>query len=132
MGIAENKQIIRDLYDANNRGDVEGFLAYLADDVRWTNIGSTPFSGSFKGKENLAAKLLGPLFSRLKSGITATIDNVVAEGDFVVVQLRGQAETTAGTPYNNTYCHILRIEGGKIREVTEFFDTDLANRVLLT
>jgi ketosteroid isomerase-like protein len=132
MGIAENKRVIRDLYDANNRGDVKGFMAFLDEDVRWTNIGSTPFSGSFSGKENIASKLLGPLFSRLKNGITATIDNVVAEGDFVVVQLRGQAETIAGTPYNNTYCHIFRIDGGKIREVTEFFDTDLANRVLVT
>ena len=53
MGIAENKQIIRDLYNANNRGDVKGFMAFLDDDVRWTNIGSTPFSGSFNGKENI-------------------------------------------------------------------------------
>ncbi len=36
MGIAENKRIIRDLYDANNRGDVNGFMAFLDDEVRWT------------------------------------------------------------------------------------------------
>lgn len=130
MGNAENKQLIRDLYDANNRGDVEGFVDFLADDVRWTNIGSTKFSGSAVGKEELMAKLFGPLFGRLKTGITAVIDNMVAEGDYVVVQLRGQAETTDGDAYNNTYCHVFRVEGGQISEVTEYFDTDLANRVL--
>ena len=41
MGLAENKRIIRELYDANNRGDVKGFMAFLDEDVRWTNIGST-------------------------------------------------------------------------------------------
>ncbi len=132
MGIAENKQIIHDLYEANNRGDLESFLAMLADDVRWTNIGSTPYSGSFSGKNNLTAQLLGPVFGRLKAGIAATIDNVIAEGDFVVVQVRGRAETKEGRPYNNTYCHVFRIRDGKVSEVTEYFDTELASRVLVT
>src|SRR5688500_20396654 len=101
MGIAENKQIVQAFYEASNRGDMEGCLALLADDVKWTNIGSTRYSGSYIGKADLLVKLLGPVFGQLKAGIRATIDCVIAEGDFVVVQLRGEAEPKTGRPYKH-------------------------------
>ena len=87
------------------------------------------FSGTYSGKDNLIENLLGPVFGALKAGIFSTIDNIVAEDDFVVVQLRGTAETKDGRPYNNTYCHVFRIESEKIVEVTEYFDTELTNRI---
>lgn len=127
-----NKQIIQTFYEAGNRGDMEGCMALLADDITWTNIGTTKYSGSFVGKKELTTKLLGPVFGRLKAGIQSTIDNVIAEGEFVVVQVRGRAETTEGRPYNNTYCHVFRLRDGKIAEVTEYFDTELVSRVLAT
>lgn len=130
MSTAENKQIIEAFYAASNRGDMDSCLALLADNVTWTNIGSTKYSGRFVGKDALIAHLLGPVFGQLKSGITSVVDNVVAEGDFVVVQSRGEAETTAGHPYNNTYCHVFKLRSGKICEMTEYFDTALANAVL--
>jgi uncharacterized protein len=130
MSTAENKQIIEAFYAASNRGDMDSCLALLADDVTWTNIGSTKYSGRFVGKDALIANLLGPVFGQLKSGISSVLENVVAEGDFVVVQARGEAETTAGRAYNNTYCHVFKLSNGKISEVTEYFDTALAKAVL--
>ncbi len=129
MGVAENKRIVQAFYDAANRGDTEGFLGQLADDVTWTNIGSTKYSGTYVGKNDLVAKLVEPLFGQLRAGIASTIHNVIAEADFVVVQLSGQSETKDGRPYNNTYCHVFRIRDGKIGEVTEYFDTELATAV---
>lgn len=130
MSIEENKGVLEVFYAAGNIGDLEAALGLLADDVTWTNIGSTDFSGTYMGKDTLIADLLGPVFSRLKAGIRSTVENVVAEGDFVVVQVRGAAETVEGRPYNNTYCHVFRFQDGKISEVTEYFDTELAQRVL--
>ena len=39
-------------------------------------------------------------------------------------------ETRRALPYNNTYCFVFRLSGGKIREITEYCDTDLIARVL--
>jgi uncharacterized protein len=103
MGIVENKAIVQAFYDAANRGDTEGFLCQLADDVTWTNIGSTKYSGSYVGKSDLTARLLGPVFGQLKTGIAPTIHNMIAEADNVVVQSSGMSETKDGRPYNNTY-----------------------------
>jgi len=97
--------------------------------VTWTNIGSAKYSGIYVGKNDLVARLVKPVFGQLKAGIAATVHNMIAEADFVVVQLSGQSETKAGRPYNNTYCHVFRIRDGKIGEVTKYFDTELATAV---
>ena len=130
MTLAENKQIVRTLFDAGNRGELEGCLSLMADDVTWTNIGSTKYSGTFVGKEALIANLLGPLFDQLSTGIATTLHSMIAESDLVAVQSRGRAETKDGRPYNNMYCHVFRINDGKISEVTEYFDTELTTSVL--
>ncbi len=129
MGIPENKQVVRDFYDAGARGDIDVCFALLADDISWTNIGSTKFSGTFYGKQAIMKELLGPLFSQLKAGISSQIERLTAESDIVVAQSTGTAETLDGTPYNNTYCQVIRIRDGQIAEVKEYMDTALINTV---
>ncbi len=129
MGIAENKQVVLDFYEAGARGDMDACFALLADDVTWTNIGSTKFSGTYIGKQAIAEDLLGPLFSQLKAGISSQIERLTAEGDIVVAQTSGTAETKDGTPYNNTYCQVIRIRDGQIADVKEYMDTALIDSV---
>lgn len=129
MGIAENKQLVLDLYDAGARGDMDACLALLADDITWTNIGTTRFSGTYSGKQALVEQLLGPFFNRLKAGISSKVERLTAEDDIVVAQASGSAETLDGTPYNNTYCHVFCIRDGKIADVKEYFDTAYVNAV---
>jgi len=47
-----------------------------------------------------------------------------------VVQCRGSAMTKEGKPYHNHYCYVFRMAGGKMKELTEYMDTDHAVRVL--
>ena len=129
MGIAENKQVVLDFYAAGARGDMDACFALLADDVTWTNIGSTQFSGTFTGKQALVEQLLGPLMGQLKAGIASEIERLTAEGDIVIAQTTGSAETLDGRPYNNSYCQVVRIRDGKIAEVKEYMDTALIDSV---
>jgi ketosteroid isomerase-like protein len=129
MRTSQNKKTVQDFFEAGNRGEIERCLELIAEDIRWTDIGTTRFSGTYVGKGELLAGLLEPLFGQLKAGIFSTIENMIAEGDFVVVQSRGEAETLAGEKYNNTYCHVFRVQNQKIREVTEYLDTALTNAV---
>ncbi len=129
MGIAENKQVVLDFYEAGARGDMDACFALLADDIVWTNIGSTRFSGTYNGKQALAENLLGPLFGQLKAGISSSIERLTAEGDTVVAQTSGTAEAVDGTPYNNTYCQVIQIRNGQIANVKEYMDTALIDSV---
>jgi ketosteroid isomerase-like protein len=130
MSVEDNKQVVLQFFAAGERGDMDACLALLADDITWTNIGSTAFSGSYVGKRALIEELIGPLFGQLKNGISSTIENLVGEGDLVVAQSSGTAETVDGVPYNNSYCQVMRVRGVKICSVKEYFDTDLAAKVL--
>ena len=129
MGIVENKQVVLDFYEAGARGDMDSCFALLADDITWTNIGNTKFSGTYVGKQAIAEELLGPLFGQLKAGIASQIEQLTAEGDIVVAQTSGTAETIDGTPYNNSYCQVIRIRDGRIAAVKEYMDTALIDSV---
>jgi len=45
------------------------------------------------------------------------------------MQAHGKARSKNGSPYNNTYCYIFRIADGKVRDVTEYLDTELITSV---
>ena len=125
MGAAENKQLIRDMFAELSKGNAQAFLGNMADNVRFTIIGTTKFSGTFNGKQEIVNKVLTPLTSQLEGGLTITVDNLIAEGDNVVMQGRGKSTTKAGKSYNNTYCQVFRIANGKVQEITEYLDTEL-------
>lgn len=129
MGVAENKKIVQSFYEAGNRGDFDACFDLIADDIVWTDIGSTQLSGTYRGKADLMENLLGPLFGKLKAGISSTVEKLIGEGDYVVALTSGSAETTDGRPYNNRYCQVIRIADGKFVEVTEFFDTELTSSI---
>ncbi len=108
-----------------SKGNAEAFLGSIADDVRYTIIGTTKYSGTFNGKQELINNLLGPLTAQLEGGIAVTPDNLIADGDYVAMQAHGKAQSKNGRSYNNTYCHVFRIVNGKVHEVTEYLDTEL-------
>ena len=125
MGAAENKKLIQDMFAELSKGNAPAFLNALADDVRFTIIGTTKYSGTFNGKQELVNKLLQPLGAQIEGGLTITPENFIAEGDFVAMQARGKSTTKSGKPYNNTYCQVFRIANGKVQELTEYLDTEL-------
>ena len=125
MGAAENKKLIQDMFAELSKGNAPAFLNAMADDVRFTIMGTTKYSGTFNGKQELVNKVLQPLTSQLEGGLTITPENFIADGDFVAMQARGKSTTKSGKPYNNTYCQVFLIANGKVQELTEYLDTEL-------
>ena len=125
MSAAENRQLLQRIFARLAEGDSRPFVERLASDVRWTVMGRTPWSRTYEGKAVVLGELLGQLRARLADRYRATAERIIAEDDYVVVQARGQATTTAGLPYNNEYCFVYRLEDGTIKEVTEYLDTAL-------
>jgi ketosteroid isomerase-like protein len=123
MGAAENKEVVRKMREAKG---IDAILATMSDDVRWTLIGTTKFSGTMNGKQEIVEKLFKPIFAQLETPGSNVIDNIIAEGDYVVVQQRGTGRRTkSGKDYNNTYCIVYKVGDGKIKEITEYCDTEL-------
>jgi ketosteroid isomerase-like protein len=125
MGEAENKQVVERMFAALSNGDLEGFLGCLAEDVRYTVSGTTRFSGTFEGHEAFVTHLAQPLMEELDGGLEIVLDRLIAEGDLVVAEGRGRSQTKKGESYNNSYCFVLRVVDGKVKENTEYIDTQL-------
>ena len=131
MAVAENKRLLQHIYEELSKGNVQALLDNLAEDVRWNIIGTTVLSGTFRGKQEVIDKLLKPLRARLAAGpVVFTIDRLIAEGDYVAMQARGRATSRSGRPYNNTYCIVARIADGKVKEMTDYADTELVTSAL--
>jgi ketosteroid isomerase-like protein len=125
MDAAENKRLMEDAYAALAEGNGQPFLDALADDVRWTIIGTTEWSGTWEGKDAVRSRLLDPLFAQFGTPYRNRAVRLIAEGDYVVIECRGDVTTKDGRPYRNTYCNVFRLEDGKVRELTEYCDTQL-------
>ena len=128
MGAAENKEVIRNMFAELSKGNADAFIGGLADNLRFTIIGTTKFSGTFNGKQEFINKVLAPLAAQLEGGLTMTIDNLIAEGDYVAMQARGKSNTKSGGTYNNTYCQVWRLANGKVQEATEYLDTEVVTK----
>jgi ketosteroid isomerase-like protein len=125
----ENKQVIRQNFEQLAKGNGQALLDSLADDVQWTIIGTTVLSKTFDGKQAVLDELLAPFRAALVDGhIHIHVDNLLADGDYVVAQGHGEAMTRRGIPYNNTYCWVYRFAKGKIVAITEYLDTELVTR----
>jgi uncharacterized protein len=130
MSTAANKQLLKHIFDELAKGNGQPFLDSLTDDFRWTITGSSAWSRTFEGKQAVRTQLLDPLFEQFADRYTNRAHRFIAEDDLVVVECRGKVNTKSGQPYNNAYCWIFRIEGGRLKELTEYLDSYLTMSVL--
>lgn len=130
MSPTENKNLIRGVFEQLALGNGRAMTEAMSDDVSWTFPGSWSWSGTWKPKQSVLDDLLEPLFEQFADRYHARAELVLADGDHVVVQVRGQVTTKRGEAYENTYCYIFRIDNGRIAEIIEHCDTALVERVL--
>ena len=123
MSAADNKRMLQQIFDELAKGNSKPFVESWADDFCWTVTGTTKWSGTYRGKQAVLKDLMSPLFSTFADQYRNTAQRFIAEDDYVVVECRGQVTTKSGKPYNNTYCYVCRLQDGKLRELTEYFDT---------
>jgi ketosteroid isomerase-like protein len=130
MSTEANKKLVQQVYaDSANRSGTT-FADHLADDASWVVTGQYSWSHEFKGREAIQNGLMGHFRSFFAERPRSVAFNFIAEGDYVVVEARGDNVTKAGLRYDNQYCMVWRIEHGKIKEIKEYCDSTLVERVL--
>ena len=129
MSAAANKKLMETIFAGAAAGDRALFVDALADDVTMTVTGQYSWSQTFHGKESVLRDLYGYVASLLKQR-RAVPFRLIADDEWVAVEARGDMVTHAGERYDNHYCLIYRIANGKIREIREYNDSILCERVL--
>ena len=133
--IAINKKLIQDIFAAAGDPDPAArdrslFVASLADDATWTVTGQYSWSRTFTGKESILNDLHGHVRTRLAERTRTIAHRFIADGDHVAVEAKGNNVTRGGARYDNDYCLVFRIEGGRIKEIREYCDSVLTEKAL--
>jgi ketosteroid isomerase-like protein len=130
MNAAENKDLMQTIFGELAQGNSRPLVEAMADDFCWTVTGNNRWSGTYRGKQAVLDQLLAVLRARIDGRVKTIAHRFVAEGDIVVVEARGNNTTKEGRPYHNSYCFVIRLADGKLKEITEYMDTELVTAVL--
>lgn len=132
---SHNKAIIQQSFDAWSAG-TGGPFDLLAPDATWTMVGRSAAAGTYADKAAFMGQVIGPFNARMKAGIRPTIRSIHADGDTVIVFFDASGAARDGQTYKNTYAWFMTLSGGKVVEVSAFFDSiafnDLWSRVPAT
>lgn len=127
MSVAEdNKRLVRTAFDGLAEADATAFLDLMAEDFSWVIEGQSKWSRRYDGKSAVRRELFRPLFENFATPYRNRAEEIIAEGDRVVVLCKGEVKTKAGEDYNNDYCYVIRMRDGKMVELREYMDTALA------
>ena len=124
----KNKQIAIKFFEALSSGS-EAYLDFYNDDsIIWT-AGDNAIGGTRTKKEIIT--FAKDILEAFPNGIEFKITGITAENERVAVEVQGDAIHISGKPYNNFYHFLLKIKDGKIIELKEYMDTQLAAKILL-
>jgi len=123
MSVQENVQIVKQAYAAFGRGDIQGLLALLAEDIEWITPGEgLPVAGTHRGQAEVAA-----FFQKISEVLEITFletREFVAQGDRVLVVGfdRGRVKTTNRT-FEGHWVMAFTVRNGKVTKAQEYIDT---------
>jgi ketosteroid isomerase-like protein len=127
MSIEKNIQTVKDFFTAISRGDKEGLLALVAEDIEWIIPGEDwPLAGMHSGH----AGLMDLLETASRSIETSTDPReFVAQGDrvFVVGFATGKIKATNKT-FEDHWIFAITVLDGRLTEIREYIDTQALAR----
>ena len=130
MSAAANKKLVQQVFaDSANRSGTT-FADNLAEDASWIVTGQYSWSHEFKGRDAIQTGLMGHFRSFFAERPRTVAFNFIADGDYVTVEARGDNVTKTGQRYDNQYCLVFKIDNGKIKQIKEYCDSTLVERVL--
>lgn len=130
IGAQENKALLQGIFEALAAGDGRPFGDAMSEDFRWRFAGEWSWVRDWGNtRQETARNLLAPLMAQFAE-YRASAEEIIADGDRVVVRATAEARTVGGDSYPQAYCYVFRVQDGLITEVIEYCDTALVERVL--
>lgn len=118
---AANRKLVTAGFESWRNG-TGSFFDLLAEDVQWEITGSTPYSKTYTSKKQLMDEVLTPLNKKLKVKIKPTVRHIYTDGDMVIALWDGEALALDDKPYRSSYSWYMRMQNGRITQVTAFLD----------
>jgi uncharacterized protein len=121
MGLDQNKDVARHFFAMLSAGDIEGAVALFADEGDFWQAGSDGPGRVITLNE--VREMFRSVIGAIPTGIVFTVDDLLAEGDWVAAQVSCKAQLQNGNEYRNRYCFFLQVVDGQILAGKEYMDT---------
>jgi len=119
----KNKEIVEKANALLAESKTEEFLLLCAEDVEWTLLADTP--SKMKGRIAIAEFMAS---SQGQESPNFTIDNVIADGEFVVANGDMTMKTKEGETVPYAFCDMYTFKDGKIAELLTFINKTQAEK----
>lgn len=115
--------VVQGVYAAFARGDLPGFFALMAPDIRWHEADGHPYGGVYVGIDAIVKNVLTPLGAEWEN-FTADTDEFIAQGDTVVSvgTYRGTYRKT-GRRVEAAYAVVWKVKDGRVQSLDQHTDT---------
>jgi uncharacterized protein len=130
MSAAENKRIAQGIWDAFATGDSRPFVDAMADDFVWRHMFPTDWRHAYEGKTCVIEEFFAATRPQFSSRYKSVASRIIAADDFIVVECCNEVTMRSGEPFVGNRCYVIEMKEGKMRELREYFDTELSNRML--
>ena len=125
MGEQDNLQAIHKVYDAFGRGDVEGVISMLTDDVTWTTPGPPdviPYAGEKRGHDEVTCYF--EAFGAAAQTTAFEPQKFFTDDDMVVVLGHYTFDVVeTGKVVDNDFVHTFQLDDGKISAFEGYEDS---------
>jgi ketosteroid isomerase-like protein len=128
MGEAENRALVLDWVDAVGKNDVARIVAKYHAELVYTVMGQWPLAGTF-GRDTVAEHA-GVILKLFPEGLAFRAHKLVADGDWVAVDMESRGQHVSGKLYNNRYTFWIQVRDGQFVRLEEHLDTHHATDVL--
>lgn len=120
----DNLAAVRRSYEAFDKGDLDGALAMMDDQIEWHQAQGLPHGGVYEGLPAVRAGVFDPLDEQWWDGFRAEPTEILGGSDHVVVLGRYTARAKrTGAPLDVPFAHVWRFRDGRAIRFHQFTDT---------
>jgi ketosteroid isomerase-like protein len=121
---------VKSLFTNLEDGKSGAFFEHVADDVKWTVMGTHPLAGTYHTKDDFISHTFARLDKILKEGVLLRVTNILVNGDSAAVEMESLSTALNGKPFDNRYCWVVHFSEGTIVEVRAYLDSALVQRLI--
>ena len=128
MSTEMNVQTVKDFFAAIGRGDREGLLALVAEDIEWIIPGEGwPLAGTHRGHAELAA-LLQKASEEIETTYPAPPEFVAQRDRVLVIGVATGKIKATNKPFKDDWVFDITVRNGKLTNIREYIDTQALAR----